>query len=274
MLKDLILSTQHCDNQLAVFYLGQEGILFKYNGKYVLVDGYLSDYVDRNCCSENVKWVRKYAPPIKPQELDFVDYIFCTHSHFDHTDPWTLSEINKVNKTAKYIASAAFSDILTEYGIEKDRIIPAFADKEIVFDEIKAMPVPAAHEQLNIDESGNFCELGFLLTFGNIKAFHAGDCCVYNGLCERINGTDIAFLPINGRDYFRLNNDIIGNMDSREAVLLAKAAGIDVVVPMHFDLYEVNEVNPAHFVDTLYALNSCQKFHIFMPGERFIYHKS
>ena len=63
-------------------------------------------------------------------------------------------------------------------------------------------------------------------------------------------------------------------MDSREAVLLAKAAGIDVVVPMHFDLYEVNEVNPAHFVDTLYALNSCQKFHIFMPGERFIYHKS
>jgi L-ascorbate metabolism protein UlaG (beta-lactamase superfamily) len=274
MLKDLILSTQLCDNQLAVFYLGQEGILFKYNGKYVLIDGYLSDYVDQNCCSENVKWVRKYAPPIKPQELDFVDYIFCTHSHFDHTDPWTLSEINKVNKTAKYIASAAFSDILTEYGIEKDRIIPAFADKEIVFDEIKAMPVPAAHEQLNIDESGNFCELGFLLTFGNIKAFHAGDCCVYDGLCERINGTDIAFLPINGRDYFRLNNDIIGNMDSREAVLLAKAAGIDVVVPMHFDLYEVNEVNPAHFVDTLYALNSCQKFHIFMPGERFIYHKS
>lgn len=273
MLKNLILSTQLCENQLGIFYLGQEGILFKYNGKYVLVDGYLSDYVDQNCCSEDVKWVRKYHAPMHAGELDFVDYVFCTHLHFDHTDPWTIGEICKVNKSAKFVASAAFSDGLKDYGVEKDRIIPAFADKEIVLDGIKVMPVPAAHEQLNIDQNGNYCELGFLLEFGNIKAFHAGDCCVYEGLCERIKGTDLAFLPINGRDYYRLKNDIIGNMDSCEAVLLAKEAGIDMLVPMHFDLYDVNEVNPAYFVDTLYKLNRTQRFHIFMPGERFIYQK-
>ena len=273
MLKNDILSTELKDNQIAVFYLGQEGFIIKYREKYVLTDGYLSDYVDRNCCNENVIWKRKYPAPMTPEELDFVDYVFCTHSHFDHTDPDTISGMIKNNTKAKFYASAAFSDVLKTYGVDEERIVPVYADKEINLEEITVTPVPAAHEELNINENGDYCELGYVFKFGDIKVFHAGDCCVYNGLAERIENTDIAFLPINGRDFYRLRNDIIGNMDSKEALLLAKEAKINMVVPMHFDLYEVNEVNPAYFVDCLYKINANQKFKIFMPAERYIYMK-
>ena len=53
-LKEKILNTKLADGQIACFYLGQVGFIVKYNEKYTLIDGYLSDYVDKNCCSELV----------------------------------------------------------------------------------------------------------------------------------------------------------------------------------------------------------------------------
>ena len=41
-LKERILATEITDSQLALFYMGQEGFVFKFRGKYILVDGYLT----------------------------------------------------------------------------------------------------------------------------------------------------------------------------------------------------------------------------------------
>ena len=89
----------------------------------------------------------------------------------------------------------------------------------------------------------------------------------------RLQNIDIMMLPINGRSYYKLKNDIIGNMTVEEAVLFAQECKTDMLIPMHYDLYSVNCVNPAHFVDFLYGCNPTQKFHMFVPGERFIYSK-
>ena len=119
---------------------------------------------------------------------------------------------------------------------------------------------------------GDYLEVGFLLEMGDISIYHAGDCCPYEGLEEKVSGCDIMILPINGRDYYRTQVcDIIGCFDSREAVLLAQHAGAKLLIPVHFDLYDVNCVNPAWFVDCLKTMNPMQQFHIFAPGERFIY---
>ena len=53
-LKEKMLETELTDQQLGIFYLGQVGFLLKYRKCYFLIDGYLSDYVDRNC-SQRVK---------------------------------------------------------------------------------------------------------------------------------------------------------------------------------------------------------------------------
>ena len=80
-MKKRILETKLAEGQAALFYLGQVGFLIKYDETYILIDGYLSDYVDQNFSTEEVVWKRKYPVPIDPEELDFVDHVFCSHAH-------------------------------------------------------------------------------------------------------------------------------------------------------------------------------------------------
>lgn len=263
------------ENQVALQYLGQVGFIIKYHNKYIMIDGYLSDYVDKNCCSELVKWVRNYTPPIDASELDFIDYVFCTHMHYDHADPYTLSEVAKVSPDAKFFVSAANTEALANYGIEKDRIIGLKNGYEFSLeDNITVTAIPAAHEELHFDSNGDALEVGFKFRFGDTTLFHGGDGCPYGGLEEKISGSNILILPVNGRDYYRTQVcDIIGCFDSTEAITIAKNIGADMLIPTHYDLYDVNCINPAEFVDKLHTLNPTQKFHMFTPGEMYIYAK-
>lgn len=272
--RSLFFNTKLNDHQAALFYLGQEGFLFKYHDTYVLIDPYLSDYVDQNCCTDTVKWIRRYPAPISAKEFDFVDYILCTHAHYDHADPYTLSTLAKINTKAKFIAPEPIKDTIMSYGISEERMIGAVADKMIELEGCKIIPVPAAHEELRTDEHGNYYDMGYKILFDDISIYHGGDCCIYEGLTDRLMNTDILMVPVNGRSYYkRYIEDIIGNMTCDEAIILAKETNADMIVPMHYDLYDCNRINPAQFVDCLFSMNPAQKFHMFAPGEVYIYQK-
>lgn len=267
-----ILSCQLTDCQAAIWYLGQEGILLKFQNHYLAVDPYLSDYVDRNC-SQLVAWKRAYAPPISPDGLNFLDVVLCTHAHFDHADPDTLPVIAKANPETRFVVPAPELDTIAAYGIDRRQLIPAYADSPISIAAFTITPIPSAHEVLHTDENGHYHELGYLIDTPAGRFFHAGDMCMYEGLAERLTNVDVAFLPINGRDYFRNQNDIIGNFDCIEAVTLAKNIGAMLLVPLHHDLYAVNGLHPSVFVNTVHELDRFRRFHIFAPGERYIYQR-
>lgn len=271
MHKEYFSETSLTDEQIALYYLGQEGFLIRYHDSSLLIDPYLSDYVDRNCCTEQVTWKRRYSAPVLPGQLDFADYVFCTHDHFDHADPDTLRALAEHNTKAKFIVPEPVRNTIRSYGIDAKRIIGAVAGQELCLGECRVRPIPAAHEELHRDKNGNYKELGYQMIFGSTTLFHAGDCCVYDGLADCLEHTDILMVPVNGRGYYKLRQDIIGNMNAEEAVLLAREIHAHLLVPMHFDLYEINGINPAHFVDCLYRLNPGQAFHIFSPGERYIF---
>ena len=275
MNQNTFTETKLLPDQLGIFYLGQVGFIVKFKEKYVLIDGYLSDYVDRNCSSELVKWVRRYPAPIEAEELSFVDYVFCTHSHFDHADPDTLKTINSVNNKAKFIVSNAIKDVIKSYGISEDRILGVKCDEEIVLDDdIKFTAIPSAHEVFHQDKNGDYEEVGFKISFGDILVYHGGDGCPYDGLEERLKGCDILMLPVNGRDYYRtVVLDIIGCFDSKEAAIFSKNIDAKLLIPTHFDLYDVNCINPSEFVDKLNTVNPMQCYHIFKPGEKYIFSK-
>jgi len=63
-MKNKILSTYCKNEEFALFYLGQMGFIVKHREKYLLIDGYLSDYVDTHCSNALVKWERSYPAPI------------------------------------------------------------------------------------------------------------------------------------------------------------------------------------------------------------------
>lgn len=271
--RQLILETKLAEEQIGIFYLGQMGFLLKFAEKYILIDGYLSDYVDRNCCSQQAVWVRRYSPPLSPEALDFVDYVFCSHAHYDHADPDTLSRIAGVNPKALFLVPAPIKQRIVEYGIPAERVIGLRCDRKVQLEEtVWVTAIPAAHEELHTDAEGNCMEVGFRFVLGNTALYHAGDCCPYDGLTERLSGCDILILPVNGRDYFRTHVcDIIGCFTSREAAILAKQVGAKLLIPAHFDLYDINGIHPAEFIDTLYTIAPGQSFHMFAPGERYIF---
>lgn len=277
-MKEKILNTKLLPGQAALFYTGQLGFIVKCNDKYILIDGYLTDSIDRR--NGNVpEWTRRYAVPIAPCELDFIDYVFCSHDHQDHADPETLGEIVKVNKKTKYVVSKGIAEAMVSYGVDRKDIVGMECDKRTVLEDGFAVTaIPAAHEELHLNQELSvagekvYQEVGFLMEIGDIRLYHSGDCCPYDGLEERVQGCDIMILPVNGRDYYRRYvHDIIGCFDCKEAVLLAKHTGAKLLIPAHIDLYEGNCLNPAVFVDCLNTNNPMQAFHIFAPGERFIY---
>ncbi|MBE7021618.1 MAG: MBL fold metallo-hydrolase [Ruminococcaceae bacterium] len=274
-MKNVILNTKLLPEQIAFFYIGQTGYIIKYKDTYTMIDGYLSDYVDKNCSNEMVQWIRKYPSPIKPEELNFIDYVFCTHAHFDHADPYTLSEIAKTNTKAKFFVPEPIVNTVADYGIDRSRILPLHDNEALeLHSDIRVTAIKSAHEEFHKDSIGNYLELGYKFDFGKISVYHAGDGCPYPELEKKLLGCDVLILPINGRDYYRTNVlDIIGCFDSKEAITLAQNTNADFLIPSHYDLYDVNCVNPAHFVDELLRINPTQKFHLFTPGERYIYSK-
>ena len=271
-LKERILNTRLLDGQIALFYTGQLGFIMKWKEKYLLIDGYLTDVIDRKRGFAPA-WTRNYPVPIAPEELDFVDYVFCTHAHTDHADPETLGGLAKVNRKAKYIVSQAIVDKLTAYGVERKDILGMPCDERQILDgDLAVTAIPAAHEELHPVAEKVYEEVGFLMEMEGLKLYHSGDCCPYPGLEERVQGCHIMILPVNGRDYYRrFEQNIIGCFDCKEAALLAKNAGAGLVIPAHIDLYPGNSLNPAIFVDTLKTVNPMQQFHLFAPGERMIY---
>lgn len=265
-----IMQTRLTREQTGLWYLGQEGFVLGREGSYIGIDLYLSDYVDRNCC-RFVQWKRNYPAPVKAEELNFLDAVLCTHMHYDHADPWTLPVLAQANENTRFIVPAPEAGTLAGYGIGKDRIIPAYAGVPISAGAFVITPVPAAHEQLHTDGGGNYRELSYILDDGVNRVFHGGDMCIYDGLAEKLKDIHVAILPINGRDYFRNSNDIIGNMDSQEAVTLAKQMGADLLIPVHHDLYEVNKADPNAFVNAVQSIDRERKYHFFAPGERYVY---
>lgn len=229
------------DNKIAIRHHGQAGFEIRTDDICILIDPYLSYSVD-----DGDKWVRMYPVKVPAEEFVNVDFVLLSHDHLDHVDPETLQKLAKASPDCRFAASAWYAvRRLTEIGIPEDRIIPLESNNPVELGRgTTVLPIPAAHEELHACTPGGFEELGFIITIGGLKIYHGGDTCVYDGLCERIKGVDAAMLPVNGRDEIRHQMNCIGNMNAEEAAELAHNAEVGLVIPCHWELYELNSEKP------------------------------
>ncbi|BBH20699.1 MBL fold metallo-hydrolase [Paenibacillus baekrokdamisoli] len=263
-------------SSISIQYIGQVGLICRRNGFNVAIDPFLTGSEERLPDSPPSFWVRRYEPPIQAESLTDLDLVLCTHEHSDHLDPETLKAIAAASPACQFAAPRACLPLLAQIGIPTERLqalkvgTPLECGGSLIIH-----PIPAWHEEREVDEDGWDRYLGYLLDWDGIMVYHAGDTLVTEKLIESLHAftIDLGFLPINGRDLFRNRLGIDGNMNAREAAGLARELKMETVVPLHFDLFPNNSEGIAEFVDELFQRYQGQKYHVFQPGEIWIYMK-
>jgi L-ascorbate metabolism protein UlaG (beta-lactamase superfamily) len=261
-----------------IWFMGQHGFAIKLNGLLVLIDVILNDL--KNSEGESL---RLYPPPFAPECLYGVDYYLCTHDHADHLNLETILPLAKANPRACFIVPQPLRGKLTKAGIgegsvwgAREGVALSLGTNAGAEPAARLYPLAASHPDYITDEHGDYLSLGYVLRGGGISVYHAGDTWAAPRLAEALKNMapiDIAMLPINGTDWERTSEGIIGNMNVLDAVKLSRVVNADLTIPSHYDMMPNNSENPANFADCMYRLCPQRKFHICSLGERFIYRK-
>jgi L-ascorbate metabolism protein UlaG (beta-lactamase superfamily) len=228
------------------------------------VDPYLTD-----SDGEGGSLPRTFPPPLAPAEVTNASAVVLTHVHIDHTDPHTVLPLSEASPDARFVAPFTSNDTLVEAGLDEKRILVPEIGEPVEIAGSRITAVPSAHTKLERDPKRGYPYLGYVIEWNNVTVYHAGDTVVYDGLIETLSAWDIdvAFVPINGRDYFRTGRGVVGNTDFRETAELTETLDFGLIVPTHYDLIEGNTVDPGHFVSHLYGLNPMRPQKLLRPSE-------
>lgn len=270
LLEDIRQARQVSDH-FHLWWLGQSGFLVCWQGQFLLFDPYLSDSLTHKYADSAKPHVRMTERVIDPGQLDFVGLVTSSHNHTDHLDAETLKPLVAANlDLAVVIPSANRQFVAERLGVEEDWLHCLEVGEQFSHGPFTLHAVPAAHEQLDLDDEGRHPYLGYVASFGPWSIYHSGDTVPYEGMVDQLSpwNLDLAMLPINGRTATR---DVPGNLWGREAVQLAREAGISMVIPCHYDMFTFNTETPDEFLRE--AAVTGQPVQVLQAGERFSSHQ-
>lgn len=254
---------------LSIWWLGQSGFLLHWQGRFALLDPYLSDSLSKKYAATDKPHVRMTERVVAPEWLDFVEVVTSSHNHTDHLDAETLQPLVRVNPNLIMVCPEANRVTVRERsGLPDGRIMGLDAAASVDRAEVAGFQfhaVPAAHEDLAVDSSGRHIYLGFVVRAGPWTVYHSGDTVRYPGMAGRLRPfhVDLALLPINGRAPERR---VAGNLSGPEAAQLATDLGAGCVLPCHYDMFAFNTASPEEFASACGRLG--QKFSVLQQGAR------
>lgn len=225
-------------------HLGQTGLKINVGSVCVLVDPYLSHSVQ---LLDAPDLVRQVPIAYEPHQLTAVDWVLITHEHMDHCDPHTIPALAEASAQAQFVAPEPVRRQLREWGIAETRILPATRDWIELGSDLRVRAVPAAHPRIILSQDGQPKAVGYLLERFGKRVWAAGDTSVCEELIQclqELKPIQTALLPVNEDNFFRRRRGIVGNLSIREAFGLAAELNIEQVVPVHWDLFEINSTSP------------------------------
>jgi len=231
---------------LHAWWLGQSGFLLSYEGERLLLDPYLSDSLTAKYAATEMPHERMTERVVEPRDLRGIVGVLASHHHTDHLDGETLRPLFAANPDAVLVVPAPHRELAMERtGLAAERVLDLDDGGVVDLGAFQVEGVPAAHERIEHDADGRLVYMGYVVSVGGFRVYHAGDTIPYDGMAARVGPVDLALLPINGRDPRR---GVAGNMDGAEAAALAAALPARVAVPCHFEMFAFNTADPARFL--------------------------
>jgi L-ascorbate 6-phosphate lactonase len=235
------------DRGVGLSWLGQAGFVVRTTAATVLIDPFLSPWDGR-----------LYESALPPARAEGVDLVLCTHEHVDHFDATGAPAVAAASPGAVFVVPAPIVDMVTEAGVAADRVVGVQPGDDLELAGVRIRPVPAMHG-VTMEDAYGFGEelsggltrfLGFVVDAAGVRLYHAGDTIHFEGMESLLRDLeiDVGMLPINGRDPEREARGIVGNLTEREAAWLGREAALDLLIPMHYDLFARNRGYPADLV--------------------------
>lgn len=158
-----------------------------------------------------------YIDPFKiAEETHDADYIFCTHSHYDHYSPNDIMKIKKED-TVIIVVEELQREALN-LDIEVMTVVP---DEEYEIDDIEFKTTYAYNKTKSFHPKENKW-VGYIINVEGDKYYIVGDT---DNIPEIQNiECNIALIPIGGTY----------TMDYKEAAELANSINADIVIPTHY----------------------------------------
>lgn len=213
---------------LAVAWVGQAGFLIKNcRGKVMALDVYLSDL------AEKMDGNKRLIPSLcAPEELT-VDLVLATHKHADHLDMDSIPVW--INQGAHLYCCSESKALCLKAGLREESIT---AMKKGVMKEDGGYRIEAVFA-----DHGDTAPsaVGFIIESDGIRIYFTGDTSYQYERMKYAAEKEIQLLllPINGE---------YGNMNERDAAMLAAQVKAAVTVPCHFWTFARHRGNPYDFL--------------------------
>jgi L-ascorbate metabolism protein UlaG (beta-lactamase superfamily) len=167
---------------------------------------------------------------------DDLDYVLLTHGHFDHTaDAYDILRRSGATLVATF---EVVSYAQNEEDVEEAHPLHIGGGFDFPFGRVKL--TPALHGGQVAGENGgpySTFPAGLLLTLDGTGVYHAGDTALLTDMQLLRGQVDVALLPIG-------DNFTMGPEDAARAVEMIEP---EVVIPIHYDSFEVIQQDPEHF---------------------------
>ena len=225
-----IKSIQPQAGQVALFWLGQAGFVFKSTGGSVLyVDAYLSHCVERKF---GPQWKRIMPPPMQPEEVDG-DWFISTHEHDDHLDVDSIPVVSR-NSRVRFAGPRECAAFYRSVGIGENRFTELEPGKQVSVGDFTCTPVFADHGDQAPDA------VGLLIECAGLRIYHTGDTALRPPEMRPViqNKPQVILPCINGA---------FGNLDSGDAAKLVSLTGAELAIPTHFWTFVEHRGNPLEF---------------------------
>ena len=179
--------------------------------------------------------IKIYFDPIKMDRKYDADYIFITHSHYDHFSKEDI--LNIKNDNTVIIGPYDIYDKCLEIGFSKDKVIKVKPCEEYDYGVIRFITVYA----YNLNKTFHLKEsnwVGYVLEFEGKKYYIAGDTDVIMDNLSVLKNIDVAFIPIGG----------VYTMDALEAASYVNNIKPKEVVPIHYGMVVGDEKDLKQFI--------------------------
>lgn len=133
-----------------------------------------------------------YFDPYKIDDAkNDADYIFITHSHYDH---YSESDIKKVMKgSTKFIVTSDLEDKVNALGT--NNITVAYPEKNYTIDDLKVETIPSYNTNKTFHKK-SYNWVGYNVEIDNVKYYVVGDSDITDEL-KKVK-CDVIFIPVGG----------------------------------------------------------------------------